>query len=325
MLDSNVVNKVLKETVEGAKVSVEKIKDIKEPLINRLMTESDEGEIKNCLNTLVRDVDTIYTAQIVNGISLPQRIIKITYTGGNTFTLTLRSKLKAQTKYLQKYEIKFSENILMEINRVFGEFLSDLFLIEVANENVGILNTKIRNICKEYNIPFTFGFDIIPEAGVPYVTSITDKEVRYSVDILNAKELSNLALLQSGDRIKDLGQKDAEDDLVTALYAIQTTPQLIKSKIDLIKQVTGVATKKRANKIIREAYHRNAKYLGTLRTGNVYFNEMVDIDGVETDVFALIHKAEDGTLSVLLSPFDTETLFNVDFDVLTYLEREENE
>lgn len=322
MLSVNTVNKVLKETIEGAKNSVEKIKDVKESMIETIMTSKDIDVVKQNINYLVKDVDTIYTAQVVNGISLPQRIVKVQYDGGMEFVLILRSKLKAETKYMQKKEIRFTKNMLYDISDFFAEFLTDLFLIEVANENVGILNEKIKEICKDFKIPYTFGFDIIPEAGVPYVTKITDNEVRYSVDILNAKYLSELPLLQSGDRIKDLGQKDAQDDLVTTLYSIQTTPQLIKSKIDLIKQVTGVATKKHANKIIRECYHRNAKYLDSLKTGDAYFSNIVTIDGEEVNVFAIIHKDIDGTLSVLLHPFDIDTLFNVDFDVLAEIKNE---
>ena len=322
MLSVNTVNKVLKETIEGAKNSVEKIKDVKESMIETIMTSKDIDVVKQNINYLVKDVDTIYTAQVVNGISLPQRIVKVQYDGGMEFVLILRSKLKAETKYMQKKEIRFTKNMLYDISDFFAEFLTDLFLIEVANENVGILNEKIKEICKDFKIPYTFGLDIIPEAGVPYVTKITDNEVRYSVDILNAKYLSELPLLQSGDRIKDLGQKDAQDDLVTTLYSIQTTPQLIKSKIDLIKQVTGVATKKHANKIIRECYHRNAKYLDSLKTGDAYFSNIVMIDGEEVNVFAIIHKDIDGTLSVLLHPFDIDTLFNVDFDVLAEIKNE---
>lgn len=322
MLSVNTVNKVLKETIEGAKNSVEKIKDVKESMIETIMTSKDIDVVKQNINYLVKDVDTIYTAQVVNGISLPQRIVKVQYDGGMEFVLILRSKLKAETKYMQKKEIRFTKNMLYDISDFFAEFLTDLFLIEVANENVCILNEKIKEICKDFKIPYTFGFDIIPEAGVPYVTKITDNEVRYSVDILNAKYISELPLLQSGDRIKDLGQKDAQDDLVTTLYSIQTTPQLIKSKIDLIKQVTGVATKKHANKIIRECYHRNAKYLDSLKTGDAYFSNIVMIDGEEVNVFAIIHKDIDGTLSVLLHPFDIDTLFNVDFDVLAEIKNE---
>ena len=217
MLSVNTVNKVLKETIEGAKNSVEKIKDVKESMIETIMTSKDIDVVKQNINYLVKDVDTIYTAQVVNGISLPQRIVKVQYDGGMEFVLILRSKLKAETKYMQKKEIRFTKNMLYDISDFFAEFLTDLFLIEVANENVGILNEKIKEICKDFKIPYTFGFDIIPEAGVPYVTKITDNEVRYSVDILNAKYLSELPLLQSGDRIKDLGQKDAQDDLVTTL------------------------------------------------------------------------------------------------------------
>ena len=69
MLSVNTVNKVLKETIEGAKNSVEKIKDVKESMIETIMTSKDIDVVKQNINYLVKDVDTIYTAQVVNGIS----------------------------------------------------------------------------------------------------------------------------------------------------------------------------------------------------------------------------------------------------------------
>lgn len=318
MITSGKVVKVMNETIEGANKAVEKLKQVKDKQVQNLLVMTDEDDIYNSLLLLVRDIDTIYTAQIVDGIGLPQRIVKILYTfdNGKEFTLVLRSKLKAQTKYIQKYCIKIDNNIIDEINKSFADFLSDMFLIEVANENVATLNEKIEDLCKEYKLPFVFGFDVIPENGAPYVTKISDKEVRFSVDILNAKSISELALLQSGDKYNELVQKEAQDNLLTSLLSVQTTPQLVKAKVELIRKVTGVVTKKHANKIIRESYHRNAKYLDSLKSGDVYYNKLVKIDGIETDIFAIVHKDLDGTLSLVLSPFDTDTLFNVDFDVI---------
>ena len=46
MLSVSTVNKVLKETIEGAKNSVEKIKDVKESLIETIMTSDDIDIVK---------------------------------------------------------------------------------------------------------------------------------------------------------------------------------------------------------------------------------------------------------------------------------------
>lgn len=327
MITSGKVVKIMNETMNGANVGLAKFKSVKLNQINTLLDTTDEDEVYNIIRSFVRGIDTIYNAQVVDGIGLPQRLIKVNYTENKNreFSLMLRSKLKAETKYMIKRNIKITENILEDINDVFSEFLSDMFLIEVANENVKELNDKIDELCKSYKLPFTFGFDVIPEVNTPFVTKINDKEVRFSVDILNAKNISELGILQGGDKYNDLIQKEAQDDLLTSLLSVQTTPQLIKTKVDIIRKVTGVVTKKHAKKIIRESYHRNARYIDTLKSGYVYFNELVDIDGVETDVFSIIHKAEDGTLEVVLSPFDTDTLFNVDCDVVQILESKKNE
>ena len=53
--------------------------------------------------------------------------------------------------------------------------------------------------------------------------------------------------------------------LVASLKAVQTPVQLIKGNVALIKEVTGVSTKKRASKLIRGSYHRRAKFLTVLK------------------------------------------------------------
>ena len=37
-------------------------------------------------------------------------------------------------------------------------------------------------------------------------------------------------------------------------------------------------------------------------------------------MFSLVEKAADGTLKVVLTPFDTKTMFSVDFDVIKAVE-----
>lgn len=318
MVNSRTVDRVLKLSMQGAEHAVEKMKKVKHLTLSELITSDDEDILYNDIVSLVNGVNTIYTAQIVDDISLPQRIVKVNYDRSNKreFVLVLRSKLKAQTKYIMKRTLQITKNLIDDINAVFAEFLSDLFLIEVANENVNELNEKLRKFCKEY-LPYVIQFDINPEA-VNYVTQISDDEIHFSVDIANAKYIYDLGFMSKDVEI----ETEASSDLLNSLLSVQTTTQLVKAKVDLIKRVTGIATKKHANKILRECYHRNAKYLDSLKTGDAYFSNIVMIDGEEVNVFAIIHKDIDGTLSVLLHPFDIDTLFNVDFDVLAEIKNE---
>lgn len=316
MVNSRTVDRVLKLAIQGAEKSIEQMKKVKTTMVKDLLTEDNEDVLYSGLVSLVNGVNTIYTAQIVDDISLPQRIIKVNYDSSNKkeFVLVLRSKLKAQTKYIMKRTLQITKNLVEDINAVFAEFLSDLFLIEVANENVNELNGKLMKFCKEY-LPYVIQFDIDPET-TNYVTSISDKEIHFSVDIANAKYIYDLGFMSKDEEV----ETEAKSALLSSLLSVQTTTQLVKAKVDLIKRVTGIATKKHANKILRECYHRNAKYLDSLKTGDAYFSNIVNIDGEEVDVFAIIHKDIDGTLSVRLHPFDIDTLFNVDFDVLSEIE-----
>lgn len=318
MVNSRTVDRVLKLSMQGAEHAVEKMKKVKHLTLSELITSDDEDILYNDIVSLVNGVNTIYTAQIVDDISLPQRIVKVNYDVSNKseFVLVLRSKLKAQTKYIMKRTLQITKNLIDDINAVFAEFLSDLFLIEVANENVNELNDKLKKFCKEY-LPYVIQFDINPEA-INYVTQISDDEIHFSVDIANAKYIYDLGFMSKDVEV----ETEASSALLNSLLSVQTTTQLVKAKVDLIKRVTGIATKKHANKILRECYHRNAKYLGSLKTGDAYFSNIVKIDGEDVDVFAIIHKDIDGTLSVRLHPFDIDTLFNVDFDVIGAIKNE---
>lgn len=207
------------------------------------------------------------------------------------------------------------DDFVINMGTAYLDSLFEMFYIELAMENVEELNDILAEITKENEIPYTIKFIIDHTADSP-IASITDDEVVFNAGISEALGLSSLGLLQSGDDYNDLVRTNATNELVAVLKAAQTTPQLIKSKVKVINALLDLPTRKKASKIIRETYHRQARYLNKVKKGVGYYLDKVKVNDEEIEVFSLVEKAEGGEMTVILKPFDTKTLYNVDIDVL---------
>lgn len=277
-------------------------------------------EIVEVISGLLSDFENGFKAQVVEGISLPAYLAKISYDDVDKiteFTLSIRSKLKAEVKYKKDWTIAVGDNMIQDMGEAYITSLYEMFYNELAVENVTALNERLAEICAAENIPHNFSFAVVDDDAV--VVSITDDMVVFNVSLNQAMCISELGIFQSGDEYRDLICSEAVAKLVASVKACQTTVQLIKGNVDIIKLVTGVSTKKRASKLIRGSYHRKAENLDKVKAGVGYYEADVKIDGADVKVFALVEKAEDGTLSVVLKPFDVATNFTVDYDVLAAL------
>lgn len=289
---------------------------VKAPIVATLKgVDIDEG--LKTVGGLIDSIEAIIKAPMVDGVSLPAFLSKCTASGDTLTEVTVRisSKLKATTKFKRTIDIAVDEDLIENIARFYIDCLLDMYYIEQAEENIAELNAKVAEICAENEIPYTFEFkcDVSTDAVILY---IDNEKVVFNASISRAHEISGLGLFQSGDEYNDLIAREATESLVKSLKAVQTTPQLIKGKVDIITECTGVSTKKRASKLIRGSYHRKAQYLGQVKAGVGYFNETVDVNGEQVEIFALVEKSADGELKVVLNPFDIKTLFTVDYDVI---------
>lgn len=289
---------------------------VKAPIVATLKgADIDEG--LKTVGELISSIEAVVKAPTIDGVSLPAFLSKCTATGDKLTEITVRisSKLKATTKFKKQTDIVVDENLVENIAKFYIDCLLDMFYIEQAENNIAELNAKIADICGSNNIPYTFEFkcDVSTDAVILY---IDNQKVVFNASISRAHEISNLGMFQSGDEYNDLIARESIQALINSLQAIQTTTQLIKGKVDVITEITGVSTKKRASKLIRGSYHRRAQYLNQVKAGVGYFDEDVEIGGETVEVFALVEKTADGELKIVLNPFDVKTLFAVDYDVI---------
>lgn len=269
------------------------------------------------ITSLVADVEATMKAPHVGDVGLPQYLSKVTYEGEtlDSVTITVRTKLKSSYKYRKDTVVAVDAKFVESVGKAFVDALFDMFYIEEAIANIAALNDKVAEIVAQAEVPYSFRFAVDTESNA-MVLSINDSEVVFNANITKAHDVSSLGIFQSGDEYDNLVSSATVEKIITALKAAQTPVQLIKANVPLIKEVTGVSTKKRASKLIRGSYHRQARYLSGTKAGVGYFDETVNINGEDVDVFALVAKNEEGELSVVLSPFDVKTMYNVEFDVV---------
>ena len=270
------------------------------------------------ISELLGGLESIIKAPVINDICMPPFIAKVETTNTDkltSFTLNIRSKIKAVVKCKKEKYFVIKDTLITDMALFMLEVLFEMFLNEMALENINALNARVAQICAEANIPQRVWFTLSDDTTV--INRISDKEIVFNADRNKALDIQNNSIFLAGDSYKDIICKEATEKLVSLLKTCETTPQILKGNIDLIKEVTGLVTKKRASKLIRETYHRNVNALLKLREGIGYFEDIVPINGVDTKVFALIQKdMESGEYKVVLKPFDEVSLFNVEFDVL---------
>lgn len=316
MRSNNEIKSIARGLYQEAASSLNNLIEVKKPVVDSLIGKDVEGNLDK-LGDLVENIEAVVKAPAVDGVTFPAFLSKCITVGDTLDLVVIRisSKLKATSKFKREMEVAVDKDFVENVAKFYLDCLMDMYYIEQAEINVAELNAKISQICEENAIPFTFEFkcDTNKDATVLY---IDNNKVVFNASLSRAHDITNLGIFQSGDEYNDLICREATAALIDSLKAVQTTAQLVKGKVVVIKEITGVSTKKRASKLIRGSYHRKAQYLNQVKSGVGYFNEDVEIGGETVEVFALVEKTEDGELKLVLNPFDVKTLFAVDYDVI---------
>lgn len=304
---------------------VDNLVEVKTPIIKTIKDKSVE-EGATIIADLISSIEATMKAPRVDGVGLPSFLSKCVYNEDSleAITVTIRSKLKAEVKFSKSADFTVDESLVSGVCKFYIDSLYEMFYLEQAMLNIKELNATVLDICAKAEVPYTFEFDIAPDSSA-IVLYIDNSKVVFNASISRAHEISSLAFFQNGDGYNDYIREEATEALIASLKAIQTTTQLVKGNVSVIKDMLGTASKKRASKLIRGSYHRKAQYLNKVKAGVGYYNETVKIGDEDVEVFALINKDEDGTLSIVLDPFNVKDLFNVDFDVISAVKEQMGE
>lgn len=280
----------------------------------------DYEDARTLLSDLMYDAEALISVcEDEEGVQFPKYLYSFrTYENNGKLDeveFTIKSKLKDAFKYKKTEVIKADDNFIDKFVAFHVGAIFDLYYRDQANANLEEVNEFIKAICQGENeddrIPYTFEFAL--GDGKEYVLYIDNERVVFNADINRALEVAKKGLFQSGDEYLDVVQEGQIEKLIEVLSTTQTTAQLIKANVDIIDFLIGYTTRKRADRLIRNAYHKQAIHLGRVKEGYGYFEKDLE-DG--TSIFAILEKHKDGEITVALDPFNIKTLEVVDYDVV---------
>ena len=268
-------------------------------------------------NTVVEYDEETYT--------LPRYYCSIEdYTDDGCLSLLFKSEINVRPKYRRVIKLITDDNISDKIIKRTLDVIFEMFYMEMAKQNLNMLNQDLKKICQSASVSYTFGFGFDPYNS-SMILSINDNEVIFNATQKSALNLASRLMYSTGSEFYTILAGNEIATLKKQIQTCQTTVQLIKSKIKLIEDLTGITTRTRASKLIRQTYHRQVKNFDIVKQTCIgYFNEEVMIDGEPVEIFALVKKEKDekdgtkGKQEVILQPFDVKTNFVVNYDVLNH-------
>ena len=289
--------------------------------LNKTIQAGTTEEVMTKVSELISSIGVLVrgASACLEDATLPEFLHSYTgYEGNGTLAeidLTVKTKLKAVNSYKLVQRIAVDENLVVNCINTFLSAITTIFYMELAQDNLDALNEKVTGLVASEGLPFEFGF-VLSDTGL--VSEITDTKVVFNVSLERALEIQSLPVFSNGTEYSNICAESESEALVEGLKSVQTTTQLLKAPIKLIQTVCNSKSKKRADILIRQTYHKQAKFLANAKAGIGYVEEEVEVNGEKVSIFALVKKSG-GEFTVELSPFDINLLVNVDYDVLASL------
>lgn len=234
--------------------------------------------------------------------------------GIDRIEFTVKSAMRAEFPYRYTHEISGTSDIFDGMADTLAYALTQIYKTNIAGENITELNGILDSLFETEGVTAKFNFALSDK----YIVSITNDCVTFGVSADKAIEIGKCELLRGGNEFEDSCREKEVAKIISAVKAAGTTVKIIKAGIDIIAELTEFKSKKRADSLIRKSYSKKAQYIPA-KGGVGYIEKDIKIDGEDVSIFALVGKDADGNASVVLNPFNINTLFNVEYDVLADL------
>ena len=298
---ANNANKLYEDVTNG----LEKFKVEYKGLVDAMKVDPLDVAFEKA-GTLLNCIATLFTGAEAGGTKFPGFLVRKSTRDEDTLkelNITVASKLKAVRKFKHEGTVAIDDDFIVNAGKVFVDAMFAAYYVEEASENIEELNERLEELYSKYELTKKVLFDIdTTKSG--RVLSITDDVVVINADVDKALDISNIGIMVEGNEYNTLINEEAVKNFVDVMQTVQITPEILKKRIAVVDALVDLRTKKHANKIIRENFHKKAIYLkgGTDDIG--YINEKVE----GTNVFALVTKTAEGEYVTVLSPFATEAL-----------------
>lgn len=299
--------------------SVEKIREVKANLI-KAVTDAGYDEAHNAVVELKDTVEKMFKNTYTStGVCAGDFFSAVSTLENNgklaSAQLTIRTRIGSPLKFKKVFDIVANEDFYDNLAQAFADSLIQIFYRTQAIENLEVVNQTIEDICKECDSAYTFSFEISDKEC--YILDISDKHIVFNASIGEVFKAEALPILIGGNEYNDMVREKSVEALKDIIRSNCTVPMFLKARVDVVSTLTGGILRSRVDKALRKTYHKQVKFMDTMKGGEFYFEGTTKVDGEDVDIFALVSKDKDtGDISVKLSPFNINTALSVDFDVL---------
>lgn len=279
--------------------------------IEEAMDKDDVDRVRE----IVRAIQANVIACIPTGMAIPKASMYVSPLGEegaiSIVTVTISNRVNSDKDFKFTYTAT-KANAAKKISDFIQDVYNGLLVDIMIDENLKQVNEALSDAAKAAGIPYSVR--VISPLGQNgrKIAYMSDDELVFVADEARALALDDILVFHDPDEFITQERIDsAKEDLANDLAKAQTTEELVGQHGGmLIHYVSDISNRVKPMTLISKICNKNALKLRGAKDSIAYYKE--------GNVFALVAR-RDGHFEVLLSPFDTETLNKVDFDVLKAL------
>lgn len=279
--------------------------------IEEAMDKDDVDRVRE----IVRAIQANVIACIPTGMAIPKASMYVSPLGEegaiSIVTVTISNRVNSDKDFKFTYTAT-KANAAKKISDFIQDVYNGLLVDIMIDENLEQVNEALSDAAKAAGIPYSVR--VISPLGQNgrKIAYMSDDELVFVADEARALALDDILVFHDPDEFITQERIDsAKEDLANDLAKAQTTEELVGHHGGmLIHYVSDISNRVKPMTLISKICNKNALKLRGAKDSIAYYKE--------GNVFALVAR-RDGHFEVLLSPFDTETLNKVNFDVLKAL------
>lgn len=275
--------------------------------LEEFMANNKVDLVRDCIEKIHYNV----IAAIPEGVTVPRVSLYQSLQGENEISIIVITITNCISG-TKKFRFSFSatrRNTVGKVADFIREVYEELILDSLMEENLTRVNEVLAQAVKDAGVGYEI--KVVTPMGNKdkKIALMTDNEIHFVADVDRTFELDDILVLHeveefvTEEMIQDAFKKEVED-----IAEAQTTEQLVDKKGGmLVRYVCDISKLVKPMTLIKKITNKNVENIRGNKDAIVYYHK----DGI----FALLAKRE-GNLEVILSPFSTEDLRKVDFDVL---------
>lgn len=282
---------------------------------NYNIEEAMEKDDVDRVRSVVKAIHANVIACIPSGIAVPKASMYVSPLGEDgkisIVTITISNKVNSDRDFKFTYSATMG-NTAQKISDFIQDVYTGLLVDLMVELNVNEVNEVLAHATEVAGVPYTV--KVVSPLGQNgrKIAYMSDDEIVFVADEARAFELSELLAFAEIDEFVTQERIDkAREDIATELTKAQTTIELVgQHGGSLVSLLCGISKRVKPITLISKICNKNAMKLRGSKDSIAYYKE--------GNTFALVAR-RDNHYEVLLSPFDTETLDKVEFDVLKAL------